>query len=143
MLQRKKKDNTLISWKLVQQYIIAATIVLLCKVLTFFIFFVSQCFPFKICMVAYMSAVGILPERVVSACSAYLVNCVYSRVSICIYAWLPIWALCRYICMVAHMSAVGILLEMVPLISLTVCAWMPICSCLEFYLSTFCCKYNG
>ena len=87
-------------------------------------------------MVAYMSAVGILPDRVVSAC-------VYSRVSICIYAWLPIWALCRYICMVAHMSAVGILPEMVPLISLTVCAWMPICSCLEFYLSTFFCKYNG
>ena len=56
-----------------------------------------------ICMVAYIGAVGILPERVVSACSAYLVNCVY-RVSIfiyvwlliCIYAWLPIWALLRY-----------------------------------------------
>ena len=42
-----------------------------------------------ICMVAYMGAVGILPERVVSACSAYLVNCVY-RVSICICVWLPI-----------------------------------------------------
>ena len=45
-----------------------------------------------ICMVAYIGAVGILPEGVVSACSASLVNCVY-RVSICIYAWLPIWAL--------------------------------------------------
>ena len=48
-----------------------------------------------ICMVAYMGAVGILPERVVSACSAYLVNCVY-RKRICIYAWLPIWALKGY-----------------------------------------------
>ena len=42
-----------------------------------------------ICMVAYRSVAEILPERVVSACSAYLVNCVY-RVSICIYVWLPI-----------------------------------------------------
>jgi hypothetical protein len=96
-----------------------------------------------ICMVAYMGAVGILLERVVSACSAYLVNCVYSRVSICIYAWLPIWKLCglgnnRYICMVAYMSAVGILpdrvvsacsaylVNCVYRVSICIYAWLPI-----------------
>jgi hypothetical protein len=82
-----------------------------------------------ICMVAYMSAVWmILPERVVSAFSAYLVNCVY-RDRICIYAWLPIWALWGYCLRGWYLH--------VALISLTVCAWLPICSCLELYLSIF------
>ena len=85
-----------------------------------------------ICMVAYMSAVGILPKRVVvSACSAYLVNFVY-RVSICIYAWLPIiWALCRYICMVAYISTVRILPERV----VSACtAYFLNCVCMDAYM---------
>ena len=78
-----------------------------------------------ICMVAYMGVVWmILPERVVSACSAYLVNCVY-RVSI-------------YICMVAYMGAVEILPERVVTacsaylvncvyrVSICIYAWLPI-----------------
>ena len=66
----------------------------------------------------------ILPQRVVSAYSAYLVNCVY-RVSI-------------YICMVAYMGAVGILPERVVTacsaylvncvyrVSICIYAWLPI-----------------
>ena len=65
-----------------------------------------------ICMVAYMGAVGILPERVVSACSAYLVNCVF-------------------ICMVAYMGVVGKLPERV----VSACsAYFVNCVCMVAYM---------